>query len=631
MRACVDRESGEIALGCPDDSLLPALERAFLSAGWPLYNPAGQSAGATGLLPALGFWLDMVGSRPVPYAAVSGFLRSPVAWDWLGASGLRVHPFRLATTLDLLAVEFLPETLDDAIAATQRWPEIGGVPWRHSRDALEMNELHAIFTALAEAVNSVDKSGLASAVGEFFERLTARNHNDGTGGQALKALAEAVESLRQLEAAFPRLSSADRVAIWRATLPDTVRADDDPSRVLDVHGWLELPYEAGAHLIVVGMVEGKVPDAPADHALLPDSQRHMLGLRDRESRATRDAFLWRALVGCRESTGSVTVLVPKFDGRGEPRRPSSLLLRCLPDQLPERVAHCFREMDESRTPRPPTRRGGWFLDFTPAEENVAVSNSGKVETISPTRIRDYLECPFRYYLRHKLGMEEVEPNPRQWEPRKFGTVLHDVLYRFGQDEEIRDSSHGETIYAFLMKTLDEWLEVNHGDGLSLPVGVQVASARERLRAFAFIQAAERAAGWEIRQVEWKVGGEDGPEWLLNGAKVSMVLDRVDFHPGRRAWRVLDYKTGAIASVEKEHLEGHAEWKPTLGDLLPPGPKGKKPRRWRNVQLPLYAAFLRQSGMGGDRRRQIRHQTLAGLQRIEMQLMCDLGERPFAIR
>jgi ATP-dependent helicase/nuclease subunit B len=598
LRACAGRKSDEIALGCPDDSLLPALERTFSAAGWPLYNPGGRAAASTGLLPALSFWLDLLGSRPAPYAAVAGFLRSPAAWDWLRATGVNVDPFRLATTLDLLAIEFLPESLDDAIEATRRWPEIGGIPSRYSANSMKTNDLYHIFMTLAEMVNSVENSGLATVTREFFDHLASQRHDDGAGGKVLQRLAESVEDLRQMEEGFPNLSTADRAVLWRATLPEITRADDDPSRVLDVLGWLELPYESGPHLVVAGMIDGKVPDAPQDHALLPDSVRRALGLRDRESRATRDAFLWRSLVGCRESTGSVSVVVPKFDGRGEPRRPSSLLFRCLPAELPERVAHCFRELDESRTPRPPTRRGAWVLDFQPSLESAPAATDGKEFSISPTRIRDYLECPFRYYLRYHLGMDEVDANPRQWEPRKFGTVLHEVLRKFGQNEEIRDCDHGETIYAVFMKFLDEWLDLNHPGGLSLPVDVQIASARERLRAYAFAQAAERAKGWEIRHVEWDVGRNDGPVWSLNGAKVSMTLDRVDFHPGRRAWRVLDYKTGSVKDVEKEHLEPHADWKPKLGDLLPPGPRGKRQRRWRNVQLPLYAAFLRQSGADG---------------------------------
>jgi ATP-dependent helicase/nuclease subunit B len=598
LRACAGRGSGEIALACPDESLLPALERAFAGAGWPLYNPGGRSAASTGLLPALSFWLDLLGTRPVPYAAVAGFLRSAAAWDWLRAVGSSFDPFRLASTLDLLAIEFLPETLDDAIEATRRWPEIGGIPKHHLRETLKENDLYDIFTSIAEVVNSVKNTGLAGVTREFLERLKRQGHDDGAGGKMVERLVEAVDGLGELEGFFPELSPADRAAIWRTTLPEMAIADDDPGRVLDVLGWLELPYEAGAHLIVAGMVEGKVPDAARDHALLPDSVRRGLGLRDRESRATRDAFLWRSLIGCREIHGSVTVLVPKFDGRGEPRRPSSLLFRCLPVELPERVAHCFRELDEARVPRPPARRGGWFLDFGPSLENATIAAGGKEFSISPTRIRDYLECPFRYYLRHVLDMEEVDANPRQWEARKFGSVLHEVLCEFGQNEEIRDSNHGETIHAFLMKSIDKWLDKNHPGGLSLPVDVQIASARERLRSFAYAQAAERAKGWQIRKVEWRVGGKEGPDWSIGGAKVSMTLDRVDFHPARRVWRVLDYKTGSVSSVEKEHLENHADWKLSLGELVPPRGSGRTPRRWRNVQLPLYAAFLRQSGEHG---------------------------------
>lgn len=598
VRACAGHASNSITLACPDDSLLPSLERAFAAAGWPLFNPAGRSAAATGLLPALANWLDLHGARPSPYSAASAFLRSTAASDWLRARGVAIEPFRLATSLDLLAIDFLPESLDDALAATRQWKTKGDLPRRHRANMLNPSDLEVVFMMLAESVASVENRGLSAVTEHWIEALRTVGHDDGAGGKALEQLAEAVADLRMIESAFPQIPATDRAAIWRSTLPEVVRTDDDPGRVLDVLGWLELSYESGPHLVVAGMVDGKVPDAPRDDALLPDSVRKSLGLRDRESRATRDAFLWRSLVGCRESTGSVTVLVPKFDGRGEPRRPSSLLFRCLPAELPARVGHAFRELDNSRQPQPPKKRGNWFLDFTSVAEKSAVMDQGRGFSISPTRLRDYLECPFRYFLRHELGMEEVEANPRQWDARKFGTVLHDVLKRFGQDEEIRDSRDGKAIYAFLMESMDEWLEINHGDGLSLPLEVQVSSARERLRAFAFAQAAERAKGWEIRAAEWEVGRQGGPLWAIGGAPVSMTLDRVDFHPGLRVWRVLDYKTGKAEAVERAHIEPHADWKPTLGPLLDPAPRSKKPRRWKNLQLPLYAAFLRQSGESG---------------------------------
>jgi RecB family exonuclease len=47
-----------------------------------------------------------------------------------------------------------------------------------------------------------------------------------------------------------------------------------------------------------------------------------------------------------------------------------------------------------------------------------------------TEFRDYLACPYRYYLRHYLQLQTVETTAEELDPATFGTLLHEVLGAF---------------------------------------------------------------------------------------------------------------------------------------------------------------------------------------------------------
>ncbi len=52
---------------------------------------------------------------------------------------------------------------------------------------------------------------------------------------------------------------------------------------------------------------------------------------------------------------------------------------------------------------------------------------GVAEPISPTAFELYLRCPFKYYSRYLLGVEEEEEVEEQLSPLERGRILHEVL------------------------------------------------------------------------------------------------------------------------------------------------------------------------------------------------------------
>jgi len=107
--------------------------------------------------------------------------------------------------------------------------------------------------------------------------------------------------------------------------------------------------------------------------------------------------------------------------------------------------------------------------------------------------------------------------------------------------------------------------------------------------FAELEVGQRLDGWTTKHVELQVGSE--AMWSIDGQTVKMQVDRVDFHPDL-GWRVLDYKTSAKAETPRAaHLRRTSDKRRNLGPTMP-GSRGAEDV-WKNVQVPLYAAFLKE--------------------------------------
>jgi ATP-dependent helicase/nuclease subunit B len=190
-------------------------------------------------------------------------------------------------------------------------------------------------------------------------------------------------------------------------------------------------------------------------------------------------------------------------------------------------------------------------------------------------------------------MSAPEPERREWNARDFGNIAHLVLETWSRDPAAVDLSKREAIEEQLLEILARLLDERFGKRPPLAVRIQAEGLRQRLRWFARQQACQRASGWRIVEVERKF------ELTVGGVTVVGKIDRVDEHDdGRR--RVLDYKTKAKADeVERAHRVKTGPGTRWPQHLLAAtavrcaGLERGKPveKRWRNLQVPIYAAAL----------------------------------------
>jgi ATP-dependent helicase/nuclease subunit B len=191
-------------------------------------------------------------------------------------------------------------------------------------------------------------------------------------------------------------------------------------------------------------------------------------------------------------------------------------------------------------------------------------------------------------------MVDPETARTEWNARDFGTVAHEVLEKWGQDTEAREYNKTEALEEWFGSELDRVVAAWFGRRVPLAVRIQAESLRQRLAWLARVQACERAAGWQVVDVERKV------EIAFGTTTVVAKIDRIDRHEGTGAYRVIDYKTGrverGVAAEHRSRITSATRLPPHLGAdsaaVVTLSDKGKPAAyRWTNLQLPLYALAL----------------------------------------
>lgn len=472
----------DIALGVPDAAVAPYLESALDEYGILSYDPHGAQLSHHPVFRLLRSWQHLRAQGS--YAALSDLLRSADVLDHLRQShGIPTRA--LLTELDEFQNTHLPDTMLQvaerlrAARGTDR-----GAGFHTLTDALQAlqpligspasSDAEASLRTLLQTVYSTRE--LRPGIREDQEFRTAAARVD----ESLRLLSEGcIHSLplttdEKTEALLEQLGGG-RYALER--LPDSV----------DLEGWLELAWNDAPLLIVTGMNENSVPQRPGNEAFLPDSLRRTLGLRCEDDRLARDIYLARTLVESRRASGRVCFIAGKTGADGEPLRPSRVLLRCSDAELPGRARRLFGMPDDVR-PSVPSSISFQLLPSRPLQLDPGLRLPSR---LAVTSFRDYLECPFRFYLKHVLRMEGLADTKREMDALDFGTLVHEVLARMAADAEMRSCQSAATLRAFLHRQAEDWASERFGPHPALRLAMQLDVATERLNAAAEAQADRR--------------------------------------------------------------------------------------------------------------------------------------------
>lgn len=336
-------------------------------------------------------------------------------------------------------------------------------------------------------------------------------------------------------------------------------------------GRLEVLWSAAPTLVLAGLNEGLFPDTTFDDAFLPNAFRRALGLRNDRTRAARDAYILETACALR-APGHTLLLSARANGRGDWLKPSRLLFRCGAEERARRARLLFDD-PEPRASAPGAETGLAF-----AENPVRWGAPPPCAKVSASALKRCLASPLEWWLGYALGLEDTAEEPPEGVPASlFGSLLHAALRRL----------HGlagttpEELTPPLLEAFDAAFVARYGSAPDVELLAAQVSAHHRLRAMARLEAAFRAEGWETVRTE-----EETRDWTYRmdvcGRTVALYgqIDRVDYNRRTKAWRVIDYKTGASGRGPNEAHYAHSR---SSGETV-----------WADFQLPIYRLMAREA-------------------------------------
>ncbi|MCA9132625.1 MAG: PD-(D/E)XK nuclease family protein, partial [Planctomycetales bacterium] len=546
----------EITIGVPEGSMISELKYQLDQAGVPARygpgTPLGHSEPAL-LLSLIG---QYVGSRS--YTTFAALVRHPAIEMMLAAQKVDV-PRNWLSQLDNYYREALPKVIDRFINTRADGAAV------YALVSKAINRWLAKLTDRPRAISHwVEPLLQALRVAYGKQSCDLDDPLEGPLHAAAVQICDAIVSLGDIPADLEPTMSVPELIDWllRSHAGNLVPEADNETAV-EMLGWLELALDDAPALIVTGMHDGVVPESVNSDAFLPNSLRRQLGMMDNARRYARDIFSLHVLT---RSRAHLRLVVGKSDANGDPLIPSRLLLACELGQLPDRVMHLVQEDEIDALPEVEKR---WPKRDGPSQLRVPSPTDVKPpRQMTVTAFRDYLACPYRFYLRHVLKLRGDHDAAAELDAAMFGNLIHDTLQLLGEGP-ISRSTDGEELKEFLVGKLHEVATERYGPAPPAAVLIQMEQAQQRLEAFAPLQAARAAEGWEIRFTEQGVGLKH-QVMLGNSAPLHLIgrIDRIDYHPASGQWAIWDYKTSENA---KKPISVH--WSKKDG--------------WQALNLPLY--------------------------------------------
>lgn len=582
----------QFTIGAPDDKIIPFVQSAADKLGLQINNTIGVSITST-----------------APYAllqAISDFLKFK-SFD--SFADLVRHPFvhaalsneLIGTRKDILSIldnfqqDYFP--LDASSGKIKKLaPTLSSSIQDISmvRDALDW----VCNTWLSDlTVNELEPKQLGQIIAKLFNRLSKDKSSLNLKVEAL--IINSCNRLENISEDFTgKLSpqSALEMILLRLqsfNLPngsedfdisdeeeDNLAQQESSTPMIRLAGWLELVWDRAPVLTILSFNEGVVPQSINSNLFLPNELRKELGILDNNRRFARDAYALIAMAASKK----LLAICSQIDTADKAVLPSRLLYN------KGRFIHQAYEFFSNDAHLPKftlkNKSHGNLLNYSAkeawqwAKENLSGNKlKGVVKYISATKFRDYIACPFRFYLKYVAGIQPVEYGAAEMEANSFGSFVHQVLQRWAQNE--LDSGNNnwqpdpEELSKQLNEIVDELYKENYPNSILPGIVIQKEIIKQRLKAFAEFQST-----WEGKTVAVEYDKFIVPIQLKDKEEMNLIgkIDRI-VQKSDGSIILLDYKTSSN-SPEKDHREKCET--PDKDDQE----KGEV-KRWINLQLPIY--------------------------------------------
>ena len=278
-------------------------------------------------------------------------------------------------------------------------------------------------------------------------------------------------------------------------------------------------------VLLLGCDAEHLPGAADGGRWFNDAVRGSLNLPTRSTNAARQRDDLLALL----SLSDCTLVTWQKDRNGEPGLLSPYLemLRDLHvliygDDLSETELHGLLVAEEARAVSLPQA-----VQSAPEVATEAVPAS-----VSISAYNSLVACPYQFYARHILRLNELDEVQESIEKRDYGERVHDILRRFHERYAQVGAHPAEEMEAALRQISAEVF----ADLLQQDFAAHAWLARwhSSLPAYIEWQTENEAQGWRYAE------SESAFDWQLEGVRLRGRIDRLDVNGQEK--RVLDYKT-----------------------------------------------------------------------------------------
>ena len=389
----------------------------------------------------------------------------------------------------------------------------------------------------------------------------------------------------------PIVLADSAIEMMRGRLSELRVVLDPQEDQIPILGWLDLALDDSDAMVVMGLNHPYVPSATTSDPFLPGSLRTQLKMADNERRYARDVYAMQLMLSTRQH---IHFIVGKKAGDGSPTPPSRLIAAADKEDSARRVRRLF-QTDRKEPVFGETAQAKHHWDEGPEQTDLSIpdlmntpqrspyvdrlgsdvkSSGQRVSVMSVTAFRDYLVCPYRFYLRHVLQMKPLDDDRDELAANQFGDLVHGAVETFCESAAKNETQQSK-IEDALIEHLHQYADAHYGPEASTSVRLQIAQAERRLAAVAREQAKRIEEGWVIHATEASVSEESGAMIEVDGGSMGIRgrFDRIDYHPATGRWAILDYKTHG-------HLPGKKHLKKKDGV-----------EKWIDLQLPLYRLMI----------------------------------------
>ncbi len=581
LKSGVQCATDQVTIGVPDANVIPQIERALNAGRLPYRNLSGRSLGETAPVRLLIACRDYLQAQT--YDSFASLVRHPDLFRWVSNS---IGEDEWLGNLDSYQNAHLP----DKILISQKLPfgDPKLIDGHHdakdpgsklrARASAEtsalLNRVHTLvqdlLKPLVEGTRAIVEwsSPWTEVLVRIYgnQRLSKSDDADRATIKACEAICGALANQKQVPAEFGTVVTAAQALQWalEAASEQRVLPTSLPEAV-DLAGWLDLPLDDAEVMIVTGMNDDAVPTSEVGHQFLPNALCEQLEILDNNRRYARDCYALTVITSVRED---YLLVVGRHDDKEEPKKPSRLLFADSADvaALRAKAFFTFRGQNESQF---------WLGDCSspPDEQQFEIPFPichHPLEQMSVTKFREFLKCPYRFYLGIILKLRTATDDWRELSGGTFGDLAHNVLEAFAESA-LRDSANDRLIFEFLAGELDEQARQLFSKSRLPAVRIQMQQLRHRLERFSVAQANHRRQGWRIVSTEELLEHAldvDGQIFTITGK-----IDRVDQHEATGQVAIWDYKTSD---------KGEGPYK-----------SHKTRKKWKDLQLPLYRHLVKE--------------------------------------